>query len=77
MPANALRITFEHVTPLPAGSTDLGGVLGFLIEARLVVPIDPAAAFSAVPIDEERSDGNRGTYTVAGSLRLRCGSGCG
>jgi hypothetical protein len=75
-PAGSLRITFEHVTPLPAGSTDLGGVLGFLIEERLMVPIDPDAAFSAIVIDDERSDGNRGTYAVDGSFRVRCRSGC-
>ena len=73
----SLRITFEHVTPVPTGSTDLGGFVGFLVDARVVMAIDDGAAFSATPIDDERSDGNRGTYVVDGTLRLRCLSGCG
>ncbi|MFN8232323.1 MAG: hypothetical protein U0V56_02180 [Actinomycetota bacterium] len=75
--AGSLRVTFEHVTPVPEGSTDLGGFLGFLAQTRIAMAIDTEAAFSATFIDDERSDGNRGTYVVDGSLRVRCRSGCG
>jgi hypothetical protein len=74
--SGTLRITFGPVSPVPAGSTDLGGFLGYLSDARLVVPTDADAAFSAIVIDDERSDGNRGTYVVEGSFRVRCRSGC-
>lgn len=75
-PTGSLRITFEHVTPLPAGSTDLGGFLAFLAETRLV--LDAGDGTSAeLAIHEERDDGNRGTYVLDGAIRVRCRSGCG
>jgi hypothetical protein len=72
----ALRITFDHVTPVPLGSTDLGGFLVFLPAARLA-PDTNGGPTAAVTYDQQRSDGNRGTYVFGGTIRLRCVSGCG
>jgi hypothetical protein len=75
-PAGSLRITFEHVTPVPVGSTDLAGFLGFLADARLVLDTRGGSS-AALVIHDERDDGNRGTYVVDGAIRVRCRSGCG
>ncbi len=71
-----LRITFDHVTPAPAGSTDLGGFLVFLPAARLTTGTEQGST-AQLTFDQQRSDGNRGTFVFEGSMRLGCRSGCG
>jgi hypothetical protein len=74
-PSGDLRLTFDEVSPVPAGSTDLAGLLAWLAEARLVLPVDGRAA--ALQVHHERDDGNRGTYVVDGAIHVRCRSTCG
>jgi hypothetical protein len=74
-PSGVFRMTFDHVTPSPVGSTDLGGFLVFLPDARLVMGTEPGGSARS-EFHEERDDGNRGTYVFNGSVRVRCGSGC-
>jgi hypothetical protein len=74
-PAGVLKLSFEDVQPVPAGSTDLGGFLVFLENARL--SIGEENGVPALFFRQQRDDGNRGTYHFDGSVQLGCRSGCG
>ena len=74
--AGVLFLTFENPTPVPAGSTDLGGFLAFLEIPRLACE-SPDGETAELDFHGQRSDGNRGTYEFDASVRLRCRSACG
>jgi hypothetical protein len=74
-PSGVLRLWFDHVTPAPAGSTDLGGFFVFLTDERLVMETEEGTTAGA-SFRKQRDDGNRGTYRFDGSAELACSSGC-
>jgi hypothetical protein len=73
--SGVLRIWFDHVTPAPDGSTDLGGFFVFLTGERLVLEAEEGTT-AGTSFRTQRDDGNRGTYRFAGSAELVCSSGC-
>lgn len=73
--AGVLALSFDHVTPVPAGSTDLGGFLTFLGLPRLALEVSEGGS-AGLDLDERRDDGNRGTFVFDGGIRLRCLAGC-
>jgi hypothetical protein len=75
-PDGTMRIAFGQARPVPPGTTDVGGVLVFFAHAQL--SLDAGEGRSAEEaVRQERSDGNRGTYTFHGSIRVGCRTGCG
>jgi hypothetical protein len=73
--AGRLRLVIVEVRPSPTGSTDVGGTLVVLPGLRMLLPTELGVTAEG-EFSRDRSDGNRGTFSVAGSTRLHCQAAC-